>query len=361
MRNKRGADVGSDHHLLIANFRFKILAARKKIETRRKKYNVQKLQIPSVREEFKLELKNKFSVLSTQNEDSDFEESWKAITNVYIETSEKILGFRENQQKEWISEETWKEIERRKLTKENVNRSKTRQQKMSTQTQCSVINKRVRRSIRKDKKNWINEQAKLAEEAEKKGDIRELYNIMRKLSQRKCRMNRPVKTKSGMLLTTQEEQLKRREEHLSEMFNKDANSVGSKQEIEDNNENENETEVNLDPPTKTETQLALSQLKNGKAAGLDNIYLEVLKFDLEIPAEMLYLLLEKIWKEEKISEVWEEGLIFKKKGDLSNCNNWRGVTHLSIPSKILTRIALNRIQNTVEQHLRKEQAGFCKH
>jgi len=61
VRNKRGADVGSDHHLMIANFRFKILAARKKIETRRKKYTVHKIQMPSVREEFKLEMKNRFS------------------------------------------------------------------------------------------------------------------------------------------------------------------------------------------------------------------------------------------------------------------------------------------------------------
>ena len=66
----------------------------------------------------------------------------------------------------------------------------------------------------------------------------------------------------------------------------------------------------------------------------------------------------------EIPEDWEEGLIIIKipmKGDLSNCNNWRGLTLLSILSKILTRIILNRIQNTVEQHLRKERAGFCKH
>jgi hypothetical protein len=72
--------------------------------------------------------------------------------------------------------------------------------------------------------------------------------------------------------------------------------------------------------------------------------------------------LEKIWKEEKIPKEWE-GLIIKipKKGDVSNCNNWRGITLLSTPSKILTRIILNRIQNTVERCLRKEQAGFRKH
>jgi len=47
-----------------------------------------------------LELKNRFTVLSTQNEDTDTEASWKAIKNVHRETSQKILGFRENQQKE---------------------------------------------------------------------------------------------------------------------------------------------------------------------------------------------------------------------------------------------------------------------
>jgi len=132
---------------------------------------------------------------------------------------------------------------------------------------------------------------------------------------------------------------------------------------ENNSKNENETEVNLNPPTKTEIKLALTQLKNGKAIGLDNINLEVLKADPEITVEMLYPLVEKIWKEEKIPEEWDEGLIIKipKKGDQANCNNWRGVTLLSTPSKIPTRIILNRIQDTVEHHLGKEQSGFCKH
>ena len=67
---------------------------------------------------------------------------------------------------------------------------------------------------------------------------------------------------------------------------------------------------------------------------------------------MLYPLLKKIWKEEKIPEEWEERLIIKiLKKDLSNCNNWRGITLLIIPSKILTGVILNTIQNTGEQQL----------
>jgi hypothetical protein len=195
-----------------------------------------------------LELKNRFLVLSIQNEAKDIEVTWRAIKNVYTETSKKILGFRENQQKEWISEETWKETETRKLAKENVNRSKTRQQKINTQTQYAEINKRVNRSIRKDTRNWINKQAKLAEEAERRKDIKQLYNITRMLSHRKFKMNRPTKTKSGMLLTTQE-QMKRWEEHFSEIFKKGDNKTGSKQEIRNVQENNSgeESEINLDP------------------------------------------------------------------------------------------------------------------
>ena len=80
--------------------------------------------------------------------------------------------------------------------------------------------------------------SKTCRRSEKKGDIRELYNITKKLSQRKFRMNGTLKTKWGMFLTTQEEQMQSCEEHFSEIFNKDDNSVGSKQETRNIEEEE---------------------------------------------------------------------------------------------------------------------------
>jgi hypothetical protein len=46
-------------------------------------------------------------------------------------------------------------------------------------------------------------------------------------------------------------------------------------------------------------------------------------------------------------EEWEERIIIMipKKGDRSNCTNWREITHLNIPSKILVRDILNRTRN----------------
>jgi len=56
----------------------------------------------------------------------------------------------------------------------------------------------------------------------------------------------------------------------------------------------------------------------------------------------------------------KKGLICKifKKGDMRDCNNWRGVTLLPVVSKVFCRMMIERMKNGVDKRLRKEQAGF---
>ena len=49
-----------------------------------------------------------------------------------------------------------------------------------------------------------------------------------------------------------------------------------------------------------------------------------------------------------------------KKGSLSDCNNWRGITLLSVPSKIFCKVILQRITQAVDDLLRNKQSGFRK-
>jgi hypothetical protein len=55
----------------------------------------------------------------------------------------------------------------------------------------------------------VNEQGNKAEEAVRKGDVRELYNITRKLSERKYRGMERIKNKGGDLLTNDDDEVKR--------------------------------------------------------------------------------------------------------------------------------------------------------
>ena len=57
---------------------------------------------------------------------------------------------------------------------------------------------------------------------------------------------------------------------------------------------------------------------------------------------------------------WTKGTIIRipKKGAFRDCNNRRGITLLSVLSKILAKVVIKRISNALDAGMRKEQAGF---
>ena len=124
----------------------------------------------------------------------------------------------------------------------------------------------------------------------------------------------------------------------------------------------NDLPINTDPPTVVEIRKAMNKLHCHKAAGPDAIPPEALKTDTESTAEVLHGLFVKIWEEEVFPKDWMEGHLVKlpKKGDLSNCNNYRGITLLSIPGKVFNRVILERMKDAVDKQLRDQQAGFRK-
>ena len=70
--------------------------------------------------------------------------------------------------------------------------------------------------------------------------------------------------------------------------------------------------------------------------------------------------MKTIWEEENVPSDWKDGIIVKirKKGDLRECKNYRGIMLLSTPGKVLNRILLERLQKAVDGKLRENQAGF---
>ena len=86
----------------------------------------------------------------------------------------------------------------------------------------------------------------------------------------------------------------------------------------------------------------------------------MLKADPVTLANILLNLLVTIWEDETLPSDWRKRLIVKlaKKGDLQICDNWRGITLLSVPSKVFCKILLGRIDEVIDNKLREEQAGF---
>ena len=64
-------------------------------------------------------------------------------------------------------------------------------------------------------------------------------------------------------------------------------------------------------PTKEEIRKAIIQLKNGKAAGPDDIPSEILKVDINTSVEMLYPLFLIIWEKNEVPTGWKKGYLIK--------------------------------------------------
>ena len=77
VRARRGADIGSDHHLVIAKLKVR-LSARKRQPNPRVRFNVGKFRKQDVKQDFKISLYNPFEVLQT-TEENTIEDTWTAF------------------------------------------------------------------------------------------------------------------------------------------------------------------------------------------------------------------------------------------------------------------------------------------
>jgi hypothetical protein len=81
---------------------------------------------------------------------------------------------------------------------------------MESQEEYNVLNVENKSATRRVKRKWVDEMARIAEEAVKVGDFKELYNNITKILSRK-QLNKTVlvRNKNGQLITIGKEQSER--------------------------------------------------------------------------------------------------------------------------------------------------------
>ena len=68
----------------------------------------------------------------------------------------------------------------------------------------------------------------------------------------------------------------------------------------------------------------------------------------------------KIWKTGEWPTTWTQSLVIRlpKKGNLQLYQNYRTISPISHPSKVILKIILNRLQSQAEEIIAEEQTGF---
>ncbi|KAH9581405.1 hypothetical protein MS3_00000604 [Schistosoma haematobium] len=285
VRTRRGADIASDHHLVVADLKLKLKKNWTTGQTVLQKFNTAFLRDTNKINEFKISLNNRFQALQDllNEEETTMEDNWKGIKEALNSTYQEVLGLKKYHHKEWISTETLDKIKERKNKKAAINNSQTRAEKVQAQAEYIEANKQVKRSIRADKKKYVEELATTAEKAAREGNMKQLYDTTKKLAGKYSKPVRPVKDKEGRPITEIQQQQNRWVEHFEELLNRPAPMNPPNIEAA-----HTDLPIDVNPPTTEEIRIAIRQIKNGKAAGPDNIPAEALKSDIEATTSMLY-------------------------------------------------------------------------
>ena len=168
----------------------------------------------------------------------------------------------------------------------------------------------------------------------------------------------PLKSATGEVIQDREQQMERWVEHYTELYasenvvTEDAlNAVECRPELEE-----------LDrEPTIDELCEALDSLASGKAPGKDGIPADVLKCCKETLITELHQILCLCWSEGEVPQdmrVANVITLYKNKGDRGDCNNYRGISLLSVVGKVFARVVLKRLQVLAEQVYPESQCGF---
>jgi hypothetical protein len=217
---KRGADVGSDHHLLVATLKInmkRVIKRNTSISTRRK-FNIGKLQDKDVKKKLLQTIQNKIES-SYSNEVMDIESRWTGIKSALQQPCEEILGQVRKEGKEFISPDKWNIIEKRKQVKQRILETLDPTEQTILWEQYRSLNKYVKREVRRDKRNYFDSLSKMAKNAADHHNLKDLFHISRKLMSSSFGKHVPVKDKEGKTLTSVEEQLGRWREHFMEILN----------------------------------------------------------------------------------------------------------------------------------------------
>ena len=144
---------------------------------------------------------------------------------------------------------------------------------------------------------------------------------------------RNVKSATGEVLMKDDEIKERWGQYFNMLMNKENRRV----ETEERDPNQAMT-LNI---SEEETETALKGMKSGKAVGADEISAEAWKCIGNFGTNILCNLFNSIMNTEQIPSAWRQSILipmFKGKGDIQECKNYRGNKLLSHTFKIWERV-----------------------
>jgi exonuclease III len=352
VRVKRGVEIGSYHHLVIMKLDEGRLGGRCKRWNRERKWRLCTEKLRS--DEGRGEYQNKLIEKVKSREMDSVEEDWQDFKRWVMEATEEAVGKQKigGRGRSWWGEEIARLVEEKKKAYRVWLANRLPNAKEEYRQKCKEVKEAVRTA------KW-REWESLGHRMEKDfyGNSKRFWREVKGREKKKKIM---LKDDKGRVMEEDNRITMWCRDYFEDLYNEGYKEEGTPSLVV-REEAVRATQLCKDP-TWSEVRIAVSKLKNGKAAGPSGMVGEMIKAGGEVMVERLVNLFGKVWKEEDIPEDWEGGIVIPlyKKGDRMDLNNYRGITLTEVASKIFGSIVRSRLEEWFEKRAAEEQAGFRK-
>jgi hypothetical protein len=206
------------------------------------------------------------------------------------------------------------------------------------------------RHFRNKKREYLKAKINELEINSKNKNIRELYRGINDFKKGYQPRTNIVKDEKGDLVTDCHSILTRWRNYFSQLLNVHGHNDVKKTEIH----------TAVPEPSAFEVEMAIEKLKSYKSPGIDQIPAELIKAGGSKICSEFHKLIISIWNKEELPDQCKESIVVPvyKKGDKTDCSNYRGISLLSTTYKILSNILLSRLTPYAEEIIGVHQCGF---
>ena len=359
-RAMRGAECSTDHVLLRSKVNIQVKKKRRPQGKKPpKKLDVRKMKTQETIENLQNNLSERLEHLTFRQ--GEIENNWAELRQQVSEAALETLGTMKRHHQDWFDEND-DEIEALLNDKYVAHKiwltDKTCSSKHNNFKQARS---KLQRRLREMKDDWWK---KKAEEIQMYADTKNtkmFYSSLKEVYGPRQVSTAPIKDIEGELLTDKQDIDKRFAEHFEQLLNRpSAIDPEAINEIPARKVNNQIDEL----PTVSEVSKAINELQSGKAAGPDGIPPEIFKGGGPVLVERLTEFLRLCWNDGNLPQDLKDARIvhlYKGKGDRSSCDNYRGISLLSIAGKILAKVILNRLnEHLLDEIVPESQCGFRK-
>ncbi|XP_047485879.1 uncharacterized protein LOC125036961 [Penaeus chinensis] len=315
VRSYHSADCDTDHLLVCCKVK---LSPKKMFFSKAKgkpRLNTANMQDPVLVSQFTNLFEKEYSII----ESDQAEKRWQSLKSAMHSCALATFGRKKTKSSDWF--ETKSKILNPVIVKKRqmqcvYNKHPSRENLYKLRQARNEAKQMVRRCAN----DYWMELSQHIENASATGNIRAMYEGIKTATGPTQIKSAPLKSSSGELIVDKGKQLDRWKEHYSVLYSRQSSvsesALAAMEQLSVLHE--------LDEmPTISELSKAIDQLAPGKAPGKG-----------EVPQDM---------RDTKIVT------LYKNKGERSDCNNYRGISLLSIVGKVYARVLLVRLQNLAER------------